>query len=109
MSVRESFPNLWQFFGGYFHQDWTHDSSDPDVIIRTFIDDSSSHVLVSVHTELNSLLNQDLSDADLRESLTKLGCYVHYPAIGMTAREWLTHVCARLSELADQKGAGKAT
>jgi contact-dependent growth inhibition (CDI) system CdiI-like immunity protein len=107
MSAHESFPNLWQFLGGYFHQDWMHDASDPDDIIKVFVNDSSNDVLASVRTELNKLLNQDLSDADLRELLTKLGCYVHYPAFGMTAREWLTQVRARLSELADAKRAGK--
>jgi hypothetical protein len=56
-----------------------------------------------VRTGLNKLLNQDLSDAELAELLLKLGCAVYYPELGMTAREWLTHVRGRVSELGDER------
>jgi hypothetical protein len=107
MSAHEAWPSLRQFLAGYFHQDWTEDASDPDDIIKEFVNDSDNAVLAGVRTELNKLLNQDLSDAELGGLLLKLGCAVHYPAFGMTAREWLTHVRVRVSELGDAKRAGR--
>jgi hypothetical protein len=103
MSARESFPSLWQFFGGYFHQDWMHDAPEPDDVIRLFASESSKETLASVRSELNKLLNQQRSDAELQAVLKELGCYVHYPALGVTAREWLSGVRARVSELADAR------
>ena len=44
MSVHESLPNLRQFFGGYFHQDWMHDAPNPDDIIKAFVNDSDNDV-----------------------------------------------------------------
>jgi CdiI immunity protein len=105
MSVHESLQNLRQFFGGYFHQDWMHDAPNPDDIIKAFVNDSDNDVLASVRTESNKVLNQDLSDAELGDLLRQLGCHVYYPALGLTAREWLTHVRARVSELGDAKRA----
>lgn len=107
MSARESFPKLWQFFGGYFHEDWMHDASDPDGIIKLFVNDSSNDELASVRAELNKLLERGLCDTDLDELLTELGCRVYYQALGMSARNWLIHVRGRLSELAEAKHAGR--
>jgi hypothetical protein len=53
MSAHESFPNLRQFLGGYFHQDWMHDAPDPDGIIRLFVAETTREVLADVRTELN--------------------------------------------------------
>jgi len=106
MSAHESWPNLRQFLAGYFHQDWVEDAADPDDIIKTFVNDSDNGAIACVRTELNKLLNQDLSDAELGELLLQLGSAVHYPAFGMTARDWLTHVRARVSELGDAKRQG---
>ena len=103
MSARETFPNLRQFLGGYFHQDWMHDASDPDGVIKLFVGDSKKDALAGVRSELTKLLNQERSDAELQALLTELGCYVHYPALGVSAREWLTGVRTRIAELADAK------
>jgi len=107
MSAHETWPSLRQFLAGYFHQDWTDDAADPDDVIKEFVNDSDNDVIAGVRTELNKLLNRDLSDAELGELLLKLGCAVYYPAFGMTAREWLTHVRVRVSELGDAKRAGR--
>ena len=101
MSARDSFPSLFQFLSGYFHQDWVDDSDDPDVIVKNFVDDSSRADLSGVRTDLNRILNIERTDAQLRALLAELGCSVEYSAFGKTAREWLSDVRALLTKLAD--------
>lgn len=103
VSAREALPSLWQFFAGYFHEDWMHDAPDPDGVIKLFVSESGNETLAGVRSELNKLLNQQRSDAELQALLTELGCHVYFPALGVTAHEWLSGVRARVSELADAK------
>jgi hypothetical protein len=114
MSVRESLPNLWQLLGGYFHEEWVHDSpvaateqeSRPQLadhherydelrrhsrfVIKTFVDDSDDQTVASVITELDRLLQGPMSEDELAALLEQLGNRVHYPALGFSAREWLS-------------------
>jgi hypothetical protein len=103
MAAREAFPILRQFLGGYFHQDWMHDAPDTEGVIKLFVDGSPKEALAGVRSELTKLLNQERSDAELQALLTQLGCYVHYPSLGVSAQEWLAGIRAQISELADTK------
>lgn len=103
MTRVKSFPELEQFLGGYFHQDWMHDAPDPEGIIQLFVAHATSEQMAGVRQELNKVLNQQRSDAELQDLLIKLGCYVYLSALGVTAREWLTTVRARITELAAAK------
>lgn len=100
MSIREDFPALWQFLGGYFHQDWMNDAPDPSTVVDLFLNESNREQIAGVLSELTRLLNQDCSDDELQALLLKIGCDVHFPFFGVTARQWLVSVRGQIFEFA---------
>ncbi|MFC7519101.1 contact-dependent growth inhibition system immunity protein [Herbaspirillum sp. GCM10030257] len=95
--------NLRQFFGAYFHQDWTLDAMDPDDIVRLFINDGfcvNELMNLANHIEMYAAAMTD--DTVTEENLLiELGCYYLPSADCLGARAWLYHV-ANLLRSADQ-------
>lgn len=96
---------LRSFFGAYFHQDWTLDASDPDHIVKMFLDDAarSYEELVLLARLIVAIASRAVDDAALERALfAELQCYYLPSADGLSAREWLRHVSSLLLSLTYQ-------
>lgn len=83
----EKYPDLHQFLGGYFHQDWTRDHSTSDDVIRSFIDNSTATERSHVVAQLHDLLS--VPDPALGPAVLGLGGYYDPTPDGQTLRQWL--------------------
>jgi hypothetical protein len=91
------FPETQDFFGSYFHQDWTVEHDTPDQVIADFLQTSDAETLLSINKELRALLKQNKEELVLREYLLKeLSCYYCYWNEWESGRAWLMHVQATL-------------
>jgi hypothetical protein len=80
-------PELHQFFGGSFHQDWTLDHETADDVVQAFVAEATPHERLMVARALKDLL--DLPDESLGEAIFALGAYYDPTADGLTVRQWL--------------------
>ena len=95
--LASAYPHLQQFFGGYFHQDWTQDSDDSwEGVVDGFIADSTSESVDSAVAELTALLGTGLDSTQLRRLLDQWDCNVDPTAWSMSPAVWLEAVLARL-------------
>ena len=90
------FENLSNFLGGYFHQDWTLESSSADEVIEKFVHDGDAAATRAVVREIDQLLKTKTSESALKETLRSLGSAYNYEADGFSASEWLRHVRSKL-------------
>ncbi|HAZ48675.1 MAG TPA: hypothetical protein DDW76_28370 [Cyanobacteria bacterium UBA11369] len=101
------YPALRQFFGGYFHQDWTYtydwQGQPPSyqVIVRAF-KAKNSPAVTQVTQELEQFIADHLTledDEDLREIVTReLWSCVYAPGLGLTYQQWLRDILTILKE-----------
>jgi hypothetical protein len=89
-------PNLGQFLGAYFHQDWAEDRERWETVVDKFITESPHSVVVETAGELGDVLAAKLTDADLTGVLAELGANVVPAAFDMTSSAWATAVLKRL-------------
>ncbi len=89
-------PNLGQFLGAYFHQDWGEDGARWETVADEFVTESPSSVVAATATELAGVLAAALTDAELAGVLRELGANVVPGAFDMTATTWLAAVLQRL-------------
>nr|WP_102359047.1 contact-dependent growth inhibition system immunity protein [Pseudomonas sp. AD21] len=91
--TNEEFPQLFQFLGAYFHEDWMGEFDVADDVVKSFIADSEACVILDVIKETEAALALDLAEEDIRDFLlTEMGCsycYWHEWQDGIT---WLKHV-----------------
>ncbi|POA27311.1 MULTISPECIES: contact-dependent growth inhibition system immunity protein [unclassified Pseudomonas] len=88
---------LHDFFGAYFHQDWTLEYEAPEQVIDAFLADSDPEDLMLVRQELNALLNQKKDELELREYLLKeLSCYYCYWNAWESGELWLRYIASRI-------------
>lgn len=94
---------LKQFFGAYYHQDWTLDASDPDDVVHLFIrDENSTSKLLNLANNLEQYVAAKEDEATTeKELLSELGCYYVPSADGIGAQEWLYHVARLLRSAAE--------
>lgn len=93
--ITKRFPNLWQFLGCYFHQDWTLDFDSADSAVKSFIDEEPDDFINSVYNELRLFVS--IYDAKkLSKIALDLGCYYNVSADGLTMYEWLSDVLRQL-------------
>lgn len=99
MSGPEEFPALEQFLGGYFHQDWGLDFSDPESLIHSFLERAEEEFVQDVIHDLESVLAVPRGEAEMKDLLfRRLGCYVEPSAFGQTYTQfawWLRDVLRR--------------
>lgn len=96
--MNEQFPELHQFFGACFHQDWTVEHETPEHVIDAFLADADSEDLISVRREIDALLNQKKNEMELRNYLLKeLSCYYCYWKAWESGVSWLQYVVDRLA------------
>lgn len=85
------FPNLSQFLGAYFHQDWTEDASSADDVVNAFMASADVAARENVAREIDALLH-NTREAELPNALVELGCCYEPRADGVEPAAWLRHV-----------------
>lgn len=104
----DRYPELYQFFGGYFHQDWSDEQrlaggSFQDVI-REFQTMNPVDVVRQATRELQAFIGLDLPEDELHDIVVDdLGANVRAAGLGLTYRQWLEAVLATLKEPARTK------
>lgn len=90
-----STPNLEEFLGGYFHQDWPEDAPTAVAIVERYLNEWPIEEVPKALSELNLLLAQ--SDDDVMRCVVGMGCFYNPAADSMSYREWLNRVADRLN------------
>jgi hypothetical protein len=89
-------PQLHQFLGGYFHQDWALDRESWEPVVDEFVSESPHSVVVETADELTEVLAAHLSDAELTTVLDRLGATVSPAGFDLTTTGWLEAMLWRL-------------
>ena len=95
---KSNYPELSDFFPGYFHQDWTDgylwDSAEPSykAIVELYIEEALKSEILAAIKELEHLLSQGYDDEKLHEVTQSLHLYLYPPGLNMTHKEWLGSV-----------------
>ena len=98
------YPELYQFFGGYFYQGWAADyrweTSAPNsaAVVRHFKAVNPPIAVMRVRLELEALLGENLSDGALQQALAELGSSFYAAAEKLTHRAWLAQILHILDE-----------
>ena len=101
--MSRDFPELHDFFGAYFHQDWTVEHDTAEKVIDAFLAESDFEDLVAVQRELYVLLDQNKNELALREYLlTELSCYYSYLNVWESGESWLRHIAEKLARRLDR-------
>jgi hypothetical protein len=92
-----AFPQLGQFLGGYFHQDWVIDRQRWEEVVDDFIAESPRSLVLECAAELRDLLAAGFTDTELTGVLERLGVSVDPSAVQLRADEWLQEMLGRLT------------
>jgi len=97
-------PELRQFLGGYFNQDWQHIyGPDSWAVVTRYLADSAAPEIAASTDQIDQVLALDLPEPDLAALLMdELWCYFSADADGWMYREWLTRVRHRSRALLDR-------
>ena len=90
-----STPNLEEFLGGYFHQDWSEDAPTAVAIVERYLSEWPIEEIPKMLNELNALLAQ--RDDDVMQCVMKMGCFYNPVADGISYRAWLNQIVYRLN------------
>ena len=92
-----TYPELWQLFGAYFHQDWDLAGPDWQTVLAEYVETAEPETVRRAASELSALLHDTPDDGELRRFvLDDLGCeYLPEPG-GLSMREWLMEMQRRL-------------
>ena len=103
-NYRFKFPELYQFFGGYFYQGWAADyrweNAKPNsaAVVRHFKAVNPPAIVSRVGIELEELLRLALDEAALNAALTELGSNFHPPSENLDGSAWLRKILEILDE-----------
>ena len=101
---RFKFPELYQFFGGYFYQGWAADyrweNAKPNsaAVVRHFKAVNPPATVNRVRIELEELLLQGLGEEALTAALVELGSNFYPPAENLDNSGWLRKLLEILDE-----------
>ena len=95
-----AFPQLAQFLGGYFHQDWVVDRHRWEEVVDDFIAESPRSLVLACAAELRDLLAMGFTDTELTGLLERLGGSVDAAAVELHADELLQAMLGRLTAAA---------
>jgi CdiI immunity protein len=107
--IKDKFPNLYQFFGGYFHEDWDLEAKDAEAVIHNYLNDDyylnddnylndeKPRIVKQVIDEISLLLEMNLDRYQLSDVLADdLRCSYDPTFYGISDIEWLRWVQATL-------------
>ncbi len=103
-NYRFKFPELYQFFGGYFYQGWTTDYRWEGVkpsfsaVVRHFKAVNPPVTVGRLRNELEDLLSLGLDGSSLEDVLSELGSDFHPPSEALDNRQWLENILGILNE-----------
>ncbi|OHU71841.1 hypothetical protein BKG86_01900 [Mycobacteroides chelonae] len=91
--------DLFQFFGGYFHQDWNIEASDWQGVVDNYVNDGPfPERIQAVAREIDNL-RMSRAEPDLSQFLLDT-VYLGYFPQTQTFTEWLGQVAERLRQKA---------
>jgi len=99
--MKTIYPNLDEFFGTYFHQDWREDSATARGIVERYLAEWPREEVQDAAEELRRLLAETLTEADLADKISCLGSFYNPQADGLSHRDWLCQVYELLSQNRD--------
>jgi CdiI immunity protein len=86
------YPNLEEFLGTYFHQDWREDSATATGVVERYVAEWPSDEIRSAAKELQHLLTETPTEDRLADATRQLGSYYNPEADGLSYRDWLQKV-----------------
>lgn len=98
------FPELYQFFGGYFYQGWSADyrweGAKPSflAVVRHFKAVNPPITVTKVRNELEDLLASNIEEEILADVLKELGSNFYPAAESLTHHKWLENILEILKE-----------
>ena len=92
-----TFAGVTELVRGYFHEDWVDDYSGPWDVVDEFIRDDPQ-LAAELPAEVNSILQEFPSEAELKQLLEKLHFCYYIEADGWTYRGWLSAVADRVKQ-----------
>lgn len=99
MKVEEKYPELYQFFGGAFHQDWNCDFASPEDVIRNYIKESHRIWVEQAIQELEILLKEKNTKAEWYRIISDdFGCEYSLRLRNLDPVEWLKKILKQLEE-----------
>jgi hypothetical protein len=88
---------LAQFFGGYFHEDWSLDAKSPNEVVDAYRRDSNAERRLELSKAIQEYSERFANGGELSDRLFHdLGCYYDPTADGVSARDWLQSVSSQL-------------
>ncbi len=106
MKLNKRFPDLEQFFGCYFHEDWMDEYENEEMAIKGYVDDDGPEAAHNVAHELDKLLELELPEAELEGAMYReLHCYYAPEPDGISMSEWLRWVRSMLVKYAQSAAA----
>jgi hypothetical protein len=95
--THEAYYRLWQFFGGYFHEDWMDDYKTWQNAVDAFVAEGLSEHVRKAADDLDRLLGLSLDGNALGHAVIfQLGCS-YWPSDDVPYEPWLRDVLTRLS------------
>lgn len=101
---QERFYELYQFLGGYFHQDWNDvmnwQGHEPNFeeIVRFYKNENPPDEVTKISDELRRFLALPLSEMELRKALQEFNVCYRPQYRGMDHRQWLEAVLGILED-----------
>ena len=87
----ELYPNLFQIFGGYLHQDWDLDYESPEAALRDAADGQGPDQVDAAIEEIDGLLAGDLDPQETIKIVARLTPGYSPVRDGWEIRPWLVH------------------
>ena len=96
--LQERFPELYEFFAGYFHEDWSLDAADDMGIVRLFKADAPPEQVLRTRHQLEILLGLPLSEEETSTAIwDSFGCCYDPAFRDLSMRNWLRLIHAELA------------
>jgi hypothetical protein len=94
--LRVRFPDLYEFFAGYFHQDWDLEAEDDAGVVRFFKSVAPSERVLEVRRQLEAFLSLGLPEEETQRAVWgSFGC--DYDPGELPMRSWLQRIRRELA------------
>lgn len=94
--INERYPTLYQFFSGYFHQDWIDEFESPEIALDTYLNSEKQETKELARIELDTIIKSNLEEEELSNLLEDLGCFYDPRVDEVLTINWLRSIYAKL-------------